>query len=144
MLSKIALEVDDPRHPSVPGAHFGDPSKVARLTATAAPSSVLRPPAQLGDPNLSAKREARGGQGSKRCDAQRQYLRPGECAAMFPIVAPRLWPTGPHPARALEPQHQAYTNGSPLAYRSGKRPGRVSIGHCVSRHRAVQPPVSPL
>src|SRR6058998_3346431 len=86
MLSKIELEVDDPRHPSVPGARCGDPSRVARLTATAAPSSALRPPAQPGDPNLSAKRGVRGDQGSKRCDAQRQYLRRGECAATLPIV----------------------------------------------------------
>src|SRR5438067_531846 len=144
MLSKIDLGVDDPRHQSVPGAHSGDPSRVARLTATAAPSSVLRPPAQLGDPNLSAKREARGDQGSKRCDAQRQYLRRGECAATLPIAAPRLWPSEPHPAGTLEAQDQAYTNGSSLAYRSDKRPGRVSIGHYVSWHRAVLPPVSPL
>src|SRR4030095_3651666 len=112
MLSKIALEVDDPQHQLEPGAHSGDPSRVARLTATVAPSSVLRPPAQLGDPNLSAKREARGEQGSKRCDAQRQHLRRGECAATLPIVAPRLWPSEPHPPRALEGQNQAYTNGS--------------------------------
>src|SRR6266446_7774241 len=144
MLSKIELEVDDPRHQSVPGAHSGDPSRVARLTATAAPNNVLRPPAQLGDPNLSAKREVRGGQGSKRCDAQRQYLRRGECAATLPIVAPRLWPSEPYPARALEAQHQAYTNASSLAHRTGKRPGRVSSGRCVSRHRAVLPSVSPL
>src|SRR6266496_503813 len=119
MLSKVGLEVDDHRHQSVPGAH-------------------------LGDPNLFAKRGARGDQGSKRCDAQRQYLRRGECAATLPIVAPRLWPSELHPARTLEAQDQAYTNGSSLAYRSDKRPGRVSIGHCVSWHRAVLPPVSSL
>src|SRR5579859_8072282 len=99
MLQRIELELDDPRHQSVPGGHSGDPSRGARLKATAAPNNVLRPPAPPSDRNLSAKREARGGQESKRCDAQRQYLRRGECAATLPIVALRQWPSEPHPAR---------------------------------------------
>src|SRR5438445_7789058 len=131
VLQRIELGPDDLRYRSMPSAHPDGPSRVARLTATAAPNNVVRPPVRPNDPSSSATREARGGRGSKRCDAQRQYLRRGECAATLPIVAPRLWPSEPHPARALEAQHQAYTNASSLAHRTGKRPGRVSSGRCV-------------
>src|SRR5438105_3534298 len=112
MSQRIERELDDPRHPSVPSGHSGDPSRVARRKASAAPNNVLRPQALPSDQDLSAKRAAPGGQGSKRCGAPRQYLRRGECAATLPITAPRLWPSEPHLARAIEAQDQTYTNGS--------------------------------
>src|SRR5438045_4338555 len=113
MLQRIELELDDPRNQSVPGGHSGDPLQGARLKTTAAPNNVLRPLELSSDRNLSAKREARGGQGSKRCGGQRQYLRRGECAAMFQIVAPRLWPSGLYTARAPVPRHVESHTGAP-------------------------------
>src|SRR4030095_12710967 len=117
---RIELGPDDLRHRSMPGAHPGDPSRGARLTATAAPNSALQPPAQPNDPKSSARRAAQSGQRSKGCDAPLLYLRRVGCAATLPIeVVP---PPPSHLARAPRAQHQGYTIGLPLSHISEETP----------------------
>src|SRR5215469_6313354 len=122
-------------------AHAGGPSRAAKLIATAAPHNGVRRRVQPNDLNSPARRGAPSGQKSKGCAALLKDLRRAGCAATPPIATPRPQPLRPRPVRALEPRRQGYTSGWPLAHRSDKRSGSVSIGCCVSRHKALAPPV---
>src|SRR5712691_1546635 len=104
---KIGPARDARRHPSTLGLHSGDQRGTASWKATAAPNNVLRPRLQPSAPNLPAKREAPGGQGSKRCAALRRYLRHGEFVATLPTTTRPQSPSELHPVRALEAQDQA-------------------------------------